>query len=325
MPLAEGLALSTPKIPWDILRSIVAFFREVAKQHKAEALVRIYRHKLSGEWHLEVPPQDISGASVHVDEKWSFDAEGAYVHVMDIHSHVDMSAFFSSTDDADEKRAVRLYGVIGKISSPQPQSSWRMWTGFSFMNLRLTDVIAVPELQVTFPVKRSVGALLEGDEKSKKVEVDISLLDPFAGATFPEEWLTRLSERGNVTVYGPDDWADWEGWGGRQWQSGQSWQSFPKHYGGHHHHNGTKHDAFLTTPRSGLGRFGQIKEAAEFAKLHTKKLVYLVLGDKVTRVMSDGSTRPTKMGYASLAAMKRQRGDELRIFDLTPAGLGGED
>jgi PRTRC genetic system protein A len=335
MPLNEGLLLSTPKVPWEVLRSIVAFFREVAKTRKAEALVRIYRHKVSGEWHLEVPPQDVSGASVRVDDTWTFDNEGAYVHVMDIHSHVDMAAFFSSTDDADEKRAVRLYGVIGRVSSPQPHSSWRMWTGFSFMDLRLTDVIAVPELQVTFPVKRSVGALLEGDEKSKKIEVDTSLIDPFAGATFPEEWLSKLQER-SVMVFGPDDYADWEGyhsrdwqgWGGRQWQTGQSWapQGWQpgKHYQGHNGHGVP--DAFLTTPRSGgAGRFQQIKEAAEFAKLNTKKLVYLVLGDKVTRVMPNGVTRPTKMGYASLAAMKRQRGDELRIYDLTPPAAGGEE
>jgi PRTRC genetic system protein A len=327
--LDPGLMLSVPRVPWEVLRSVVAFFRQVGKEMKTEALVRIYRHKVTGEWELQVPTQEVGPGSVKVDEKWVFDAAGEYIHIMDIHSHVDMPAFFSGTDDADEKRAVRLYGVIGKISSPQPHSSWRMWTGFDFMELSLTDVVAIPTAQLSFPVKRSLSAILEGNEESKKVQVDISNYDPFQGATFPAEWMKAISER-HVTVF--QNWQDMEdydarsfmGFTGRPHEHNPSGAYTPRHWhGGPTHYQGNgKRDAFLT-PAPPQGRFAQLKEAAEFAQLHTKKLVYIVLGNTVTRVLPDGETKKTKMSYANVAAMKNQRGDEVRIFDLTPP-LGGD-
>lgn len=330
-PLNTGLILSTPRVPWEVLRTIVAFFREVAKTMKTEALVRIYLHKRTGEWELRVPTQDVGAGSVRVDEKWTFDAAGEYIHVMDIHSHVEMDAFFSGTDDADEKRAVRLYGVIGKVSSPQPHSSWRMWTGFDFLDLNLTDVVAVPAAQFNFPVKRTLGQLLEGDEKDKTVQVDLSKFDPFAGAEFPKEWLTALSERKGGTVY--DGWEDdfdarsWQGWGGRTWQSGNATRTPYGWVPPYSRHPAVEAwqkedqrgdaDAFLTRPG---GRFQQLREATTYAQLHTQKLVYVVLGDKVTRILPNGSTKPTKMTRNSLQGMAKTKGSDLKYFDLTPPG-----
>jgi len=45
--------------------------------------------------------------------------------VLEIHSHHRYRAYFSSTDDADEQRLC-LYGVVGRLDSPQPEVALRV-------------------------------------------------------------------------------------------------------------------------------------------------------------------------------------------------------
>lgn len=317
-PLETGLVLQTPKVPWEVLRTIVAFFREVAKTKKTEALVRVYLHKQTREWVLKVPAQEVGAASVDVDDNWKFDDEGAYVHVMDVHSHVEMSAFFSGTDDADEKRAVRLYGVIGKVSDPQPHSSWRMWTGFNFLPLKLTDVIEVPPLRFNAPVQRTVAELLMGDEQAKTVSVDLSKLDPFIGAEFPKEWMEALTEH-TWRWQGSHGWDD--EWDAAYWQQGSSrWGQSSLVFPPSHASRG---DAFQTPPLG--GRLAMIQQAKDFARVHTTKLVYMINGTRISRVKANGEVYPVSMTAKAFEAMqKRQKDRGVMVFDITPPACKGD-
>ena len=53
---------------------------------------------------------------------------------MDIHSHNNMNAFFSRTDDRDEK-AARVYAVVGRISSFFPEIKVRIANSRSFVEI----------------------------------------------------------------------------------------------------------------------------------------------------------------------------------------------
>ncbi len=57
--------------------------------------------------------------------------------ILDLHSHASMKAFFSKTDDADEQ-ALRIYGVVGRLSTV-PQLKLRVGVYGYFMNLPMVD------------------------------------------------------------------------------------------------------------------------------------------------------------------------------------------
>ena len=69
-----------------------------------------------GDWQ----PQQVSGCAVR--------ATPIPDAVIEVHSHHTMRAYFSATDDRDET-ARRVYGVIGRLDSHQPEVALRVATG----------------------------------------------------------------------------------------------------------------------------------------------------------------------------------------------------
>jgi hypothetical protein len=70
-------------------------------------------------WFVTRPEQERSGARVGYLNR---DPGGV---VLDLHSHHTMPAFFSSTDDRDE-RGGRFYAVMGRLERPRPELILRL-------------------------------------------------------------------------------------------------------------------------------------------------------------------------------------------------------
>ena len=70
-----------------------------------------------GEYRIREPPQEIIACGVKYEI-----LPGV---VMDIHSHSSMGAFFSRTDDEDE-RGLRLYMVVGRLDTLLPEVKMRV-------------------------------------------------------------------------------------------------------------------------------------------------------------------------------------------------------
>ena len=81
---------------------------------------------------LEKPEQVGTGARVR------YKANGAGSVVMEIHSHHEMAAQFSSTDDADET-GFRLYGVVGRIFT-RPEVALRVGVYGDFLRVGVGEV-----------------------------------------------------------------------------------------------------------------------------------------------------------------------------------------
>ena len=62
--------------------------------------------------------------------------------VMDIHSHGHMDAFFSCTDDSDEK-GLRLYVVVGRLDTLLPEVEIRLGVYGYFIPLSVEEVFDV--------------------------------------------------------------------------------------------------------------------------------------------------------------------------------------
>ena len=132
-------AFGIPRIPMELVMKIIAFFRYYTLQGgDNEVLVNIYWDSSGKEFVVDAPSQTVSKVSVHSEENPDY-LDDRYIHFMDIHSHNSMRAFFSPTDDKDEK-ATRLYTVIGRLDSYFPEIKTRISNGGKFLEIDPSEV-----------------------------------------------------------------------------------------------------------------------------------------------------------------------------------------
>lgn len=136
-----GFTPALPLIPFDMLSEIIAFFRYFAdRKNICEALVNVYWDAENESYVVKVPEQKVGAAAVDTVLP---DVEDNLIHVMDIHSHNYMKAYFSETDDRDEK-ATRLYAVIGRLDKMLPDIKMRISVGGKFEEINPMDMFEYP-------------------------------------------------------------------------------------------------------------------------------------------------------------------------------------
>ncbi len=142
-----GFIPALPKIPYTILSNIIAFFKTlITEKCELEALAYIYWSVDENKYHVYVPKQRVSKASVdsyvpEIDEE-------KFILVMEIHSHNTMPAVFSQIDDRDE-RATRLYAVVGRMDNVFPDIKVRCSVGRKFVEVNPN--IVFEDISGTFP------------------------------------------------------------------------------------------------------------------------------------------------------------------------------
>ena len=141
--LEIGWELTVPRIPVSLLGTAIAFFRKVYTMHRSEAFVQFFYDTDTNEYLLHCPKQSVSGASVKFDRDIEFETS-ARILVMEIHSHGNMGAFFSGTDDKDEKDD-RFYGVVGKVTDFFPQMKLRLSMGGYITEVDIDDIFDIDE------------------------------------------------------------------------------------------------------------------------------------------------------------------------------------
>lgn len=136
--------LPAGKIPGKYWDQIVTFFRQVMKLKKAdmEAHAWILWSEERG-YFISVPKQIVSKASVSYTPDSENLPDGAII-VVDIHSHNTMGAFYSGTDNNDDKTKIFYTGVVGKITDNDYE--WVM--RFNMHDIKKTvDLSEIFELQ----------------------------------------------------------------------------------------------------------------------------------------------------------------------------------
>ncbi|HFE67599.1 MAG TPA: hypothetical protein ENJ93_10085 [Chloroflexi bacterium] len=140
--LRQHFRLKVPRIPARLLDTILADARHARRQNSDrannglpddgldEVLYQFHHHGQMVQ--VKKPPQ--RATAVSVTAVGSADA----AVICDLHSHGNMPAFWSSTDDADEQSA-RLFAVIGKLDS-EPEIRLRVGVYGYWMALPITAV-----------------------------------------------------------------------------------------------------------------------------------------------------------------------------------------
>jgi PRTRC genetic system protein A len=139
----EGMNfLPAGKIPHELYKQVLAFFLKVMEVNtsEVEAMIHVLYNPERG-YHLGVPPQTISKASVTYD--WNYIPAGTSI-IVDIHSHNTMGAFFSGTDNRDDSNNISFSGVFGHLKNPTPMTVWR----FNYMEkkyeAKIDDIFEAP-------------------------------------------------------------------------------------------------------------------------------------------------------------------------------------
>lgn len=148
----EGFELSIPKAPLSLLWQAVAFFREIYRIHQSEAALRLVYDRKTNRYSFDCPQQEVSMARCEFDRRKTL---GQSVIVAEIHSHGQIAASFSGTDDKDEI-ADRFYGVVGKVLDFFPEVNFRLAIGGNHMPIGIEELFAVendPMLKAQFPSK----------------------------------------------------------------------------------------------------------------------------------------------------------------------------
>ncbi len=111
----QPLRFKLPRIPGRLLAEVLA---DARRELDIEVMYH-FRHDPAAGWSVSRPEQAQSRVSV------GYRYTDPDQIILDLHSHHRMPAFFSPTDDRDE-RGGRFYGVIGHLDSDEPQLALRL-------------------------------------------------------------------------------------------------------------------------------------------------------------------------------------------------------
>lgn len=179
--ISEGLSLKIPKIPFKLLLQAVSFFRDVCDQfNNDEAMLQYWYDKETKEFFAECLDQTTNKVHVTFLRNKELEEDPNKILVMDIHSHNNMNAFFSGTDDASEQET-RTYGVIGKLDKEIPEYKFRISVEGKFKEISVAEVFEMPTVKI----------YSEGFESEGELE-PANLF--FPNVEFPQEWLDIVEE-----------------------------------------------------------------------------------------------------------------------------------
>lgn len=154
-PSKSSFKTKLPSIPMSLLLQALNFFKGVWELYGTEAALQLFYSPDREEYYWYVPEQYVTKYSLDlIRGEQESENVGSWL-VMDMHSHGSIPAFFSSTDDADEK-GTRLFGVIGNIDTV-PRMCLRAGTGGRFIELDQNCIFSVDNTDMMY----SSDALLD--------------------------------------------------------------------------------------------------------------------------------------------------------------------
>jgi PRTRC genetic system protein A len=158
------LRIRYPRISQPLFEMVMGFFTHVAARWGTEVAVLLAVHE-TGQVTFVVPTQTVGPGHVDYDVPL---LRAGWRYFGDIHSHVDMSAFASGVDTADEKHRPGLHIVVGRLYSKRPEF----------------HVEAVVD-GVRFPIGE-LGHVVDAYDQP---------------APFPDEWMDKLTKKRYQPIY----------------------------------------------------------------------------------------------------------------------------
>ena len=109
-PLQPQFTLKVRRLPGRLLDAVLGDARNARCRNRGLKEALYHFHHDSARVRVLKPPQRATAASVVAAEGHTADI------ILDLHSHGNMRAFWSATDNSDEQ-GFRVYGVIGRLDT----------------------------------------------------------------------------------------------------------------------------------------------------------------------------------------------------------------
>lgn len=256
--MEEGVHLQIPKIPYKYWLQVLSFYKDVNAKDGTEASVLFFwntnnvtlpthydptpAQAAKGELGPEVkgltqdgqliiycPVQKNSG-SLSDFTKDSF-VDYLRLHTAQLcetHSHNTMGAFWSGTDDSNENYP-QFYGVIGKVSSIEPEYRFRYALGKEKFDCELWELFEQPKVTKTEKVTIDIPGVgvVENEHEIKNLEFK----GPWPMVEYPSDWMGQHSKSYYTPSYGTPYTRTTYGKGGTavQTHGGQGGGIFPSY------------------------------------------------------------------------------------------------
>lgn len=163
----DGFSLNVPKIPISFFETIISFFKKIYEKHSSEVFVQCFYDFNKKEFILFCPEQKVGLASVKYERDLKF--EQNKILVFEVHSHASMSAFFSGTDNKDEK-SDGFFGVVGKLNNFYPEVIFSCVVGGNRKEISIDDIFDI-ERDDNFP-KDWINKIKKEKRKTIKEMID---------------------------------------------------------------------------------------------------------------------------------------------------------
>lgn len=144
--LEESADLNVPVLPRELFRTVEAFFVRVYDLHRSEAVVLLYCNPVQRQWRVVVPSQEVRGLHVAYDLKTLLEPPAGFELFGTIHSHANIAAFHSGTDDADEAHFDGLHITVGDVDKPARSYACRWILAGKAFPAELSGVVETPPL-----------------------------------------------------------------------------------------------------------------------------------------------------------------------------------
>lgn len=141
-PVEPFVRLAYPRVPAPLVQEMLEY--ALCAQDAEESPVEMLFHLewRQDHWQLNIPDQEQTVTSVIPTD----DGPGSSyaTALIDLHSHHQMGAFFSRTDDQDERKGFRIYAVLGCIFT-RPELLVRAGCEGAFLVIPATQIFELPE------------------------------------------------------------------------------------------------------------------------------------------------------------------------------------
>ena len=119
--IEEGIhEVKLPKIPSNVIEEIYKFFKYAYDKFSGESIVLLWYNFKTDKWSIEVPEQTVSSATADYErdpnDEIDLRARG-FTFAGTMHSHGNMTAFHSGTDDSDEFNFDGLHITMGRVDT----------------------------------------------------------------------------------------------------------------------------------------------------------------------------------------------------------------
>ncbi len=139
--LKEDATLNVPALPLELFRRVESFFVAIFMKFKSEAVVLLLCNPVLQEWRVVVPRQSVRGLRVTYDFGTLPATPEGFELFGTIHSHADISAFHSGTDDRDEIHFDGLHITVGNLDKPSRSYACRWMLAGKAFTTSLADVV----------------------------------------------------------------------------------------------------------------------------------------------------------------------------------------